>query len=66
MGIMRFDATTREMYLAGFFPGITHQNILDNMGFDMDVSRAKEVAPPTEYELKSLREKCDPQRLILG
>jgi len=35
------------------------------MGFEIDVSRAKEVAPPTAYELQILREKCDPQRLIL-
>ncbi len=66
MATMGFDETTKEMYLTGFFPGITPKNILDNMGFDMDVSRAKEVAPPTDFELKILREKCDPQRLILG
>ena len=52
--------------LTGFFPGITPQKILDNTGFEIDVSRAKEVEPPTESELKILREKCDPQRLILG
>jgi len=66
MSTMGFDETTKEMYLTGFFPGITPQQILGNMGFEIDVSRAKEVEPPTEYELKILREKCDPQRLILG
>jgi glutaconate CoA-transferase, subunit B len=65
LGVMRFDEQTKEMYLAGTYPGITAQKILDNMEFDMDVSRAQELAPPSEYELKLLREKCDPQKLIL-
>ena len=65
LGVMRFDDITKEMYLAGTYPGITTQKILDNMEFDIDVSRAKEVLPPSEDELKLLRDKCDPQRLIL-
>jgi glutaconate CoA-transferase subunit B len=66
MATMGFDSITREMYLTGYFPGFTPQQIQDNMGFEIDTSRAVEVAPPTEFELKILREKCDPHRLILG
>ena len=65
MAVMRFDDETKEMYLAGYYPGIKKEDILDNMEFEVDVSRAQEVAPPTAVELKILREKCDPQRLIL-
>ena len=65
MAVMRFDDETKEMYLAGYYPGINKEDILDNMEFEVDVSRAQEVAPPTAVELKILREKCDPQRLIL-
>ena len=65
MAVFRFDETTKEMYLAGYYPGMTPQQILENMEFTVDVSRALEVAPPTAHELKILREKCDPQRLIL-
>ncbi len=65
MATMGFDDVTKEMYLTGYFPGISPQKILDNMGFEIDVSRAKEVVPPTPGELKILRERCDPQRLIL-
>jgi glutaconate CoA-transferase subunit B len=32
----------------------------------VDVSRARELEPPTERELRILREEVDPQRLILG
>lgn len=65
MAMMRFDDSTKEMYLAGYYPGIATETILANMEFDVDVSRAQEVEPPTANELKILREKCDPQRLIL-
>jgi glutaconate CoA-transferase subunit B len=36
------------------------------MEFTVDVSRARELEPPSERELKILREQVDPQRLILG
>ena len=65
MGVMRFDDRTREMYLAGYYPGIEPKDILEKMEFGMDIDRAGEVEPPTDLELKTLREKCDPQRLIL-
>ena len=66
MAVMGFDADTKEMYLDGYFPGISAQEIQANMAFDVDLSRAKEVSPPSEEELRILREVCDPQRLILG
>jgi glutaconate CoA-transferase subunit B len=65
MAVFRFDEITKQMYLAGCYPGITTQQVLENMEFSLDVSRAAEVPPPTVEELKILREKCDPQRLIL-
>jgi glutaconate CoA-transferase subunit B len=66
MAVMRFDEETREMYLGGYFPGITPRQVLDNMEFEVDVSRAEEIEPPREEEVRILRERCDPQRLILG
>jgi glutaconate CoA-transferase subunit B len=65
MAVFRFDGITREMYLTGYYPGIATEKILENMDFPVDVSRAVEVVPPTAKELKILRDKCDPQRLIL-
>ena len=66
MAIMGFDADTRKMYLNGCFEGVTAKDVLDNMGFAVDTSRAKPISPPTDRELAVLRETCDPQRLILG
>jgi glutaconate CoA-transferase subunit B len=65
MAVMRFDDRTKEMYLSQYYPGITPQKILENMDFDVDISRAKEATPPTPQELKILREKVDPQKIIL-
>ncbi len=65
MGTMGFDDTTKEMYLSGYYPGITPAQILENMEFSVDISRARAVQPPTVEELRILREECDPQGLIL-
>ena len=66
MAIMRFDENTKEMYLAGYYPGTNPKNILDKMGFGIDISRAVEVIPPSPKEIKILKEVCDPNGLILG
>ncbi len=65
MGIMGFDDKSKEMFLRGYYPGISPGKILENMEFNVDISRAKKVDAPTLDELTLLREKCDPQGLIL-
>ncbi len=65
MAVMRFDDKTRKMYLAGCYPGISAEQVQDQMGFAVDLSRARPVAAPSEDELAVLRNYCDPQRLIL-
>lgn len=65
LGVMRFDGTTRAMYLAEYYPGVSIDRIVDNTGFTVDVSQAVESTPPTTEELRILREEVDPQKLIL-
>jgi glutaconate CoA-transferase subunit B len=65
LGVMKFDDTTRAMYLAEYYPGITIDRIIENTGFTIDVSRAIESVPPSEEELRILREEVDPQKLML-
>jgi glutaconate CoA-transferase subunit B len=65
LGVMGFDASTKRMILTGFYPGIHPESILENMGFWIDISGASEIHPPTRDELDTLRNRCDPQRLIL-
>ena len=66
LAVMRFDDVSGEMYLDQYYPGVTPDQVLDQMEFGVDVSRATETIPPHAEELRILREKCDPQRLILG
>jgi glutaconate CoA-transferase subunit B len=65
MAVMRLDPQSGEMYLDRYYPGVSPDQILAHMQFSMDTSRAKEAEPPSEKELKTLRNRCDPQRLIL-
>jgi len=64
--IMAFDEITKAMCLAEYYPGTSIPEIIEGIDFEIDVSRAKESLPPTEEELRILRDKVDPQRLILG
>ncbi|MGA7578128.1 MAG: CoA-transferase subunit beta [Desulfobaccales bacterium] len=66
LGVMKFDPDTHRMYLSEYYPSVTLEQIALNTGFEMDLSQATESAPPTEHELKVLREEVDPCRLILG
>ena len=45
LGIMRFDDHKR-MYLSEFFPGVSVDQIIENTGFELDVSRAVESPLP--------------------
>lgn len=65
LGVMKFDETTREMYLHEYYPGISVEQVMESTGFKVDVSRAVQAAPPSPDELRILREEVDPQKLIL-
>lgn len=66
LGILHFDKESKKMYLAACYPDITPEKIQQETGFTIDLDRATVCPPPTTLELKILRERCDPQRLILG
>ncbi|MFH0975509.1 MAG: CoA-transferase [Spirochaetota bacterium] len=65
LGIMKFHEDSKEMYLAEYYPGVSVKKISDNTGFKLDVSMAAEAIPPSHEELRILREKVDPEKLIL-
>jgi glutaconate CoA-transferase subunit B len=62
---MRFDGESKQMYLSHTYPGIRPQQVQQNMGIEIDLSKAVEEMPPTEEELSLLRERIDPQGLII-
>lgn len=62
---MRPDPETGILYATELFEGITGQMVKDATGWDIDVSRAKPVEPPTQEEIRILRMEVDPNRLYL-
>lgn len=66
MAIMGFDDTDHRMFLKAVYPGVPVADVVDHMGFGIDVSRVVSGSPPSEEELRILRTICDPQKLILG
>ncbi len=64
-GVMGFDNDSKKMYLSGFYHGVDIEDIKNNIDFDIDVSKAYQIDYPLKIELEALREKSDPERLIL-
>jgi glutaconate CoA-transferase subunit B len=62
--VFGFDEETREMTLESLYPGVTLQEVEENVGWDLRVaSDLQEVTPPAQAELSLLREELDPQGL---
>lgn len=56
-----FDETTGEMVLRTLHPGVTIDDVRANMGWDPKVADGVgETPPPTDEELRLLREELDP------
>lgn len=62
LGLLRFDAKTREMYLAALHPGATVEEVQERVGWELNVADTLTVTdPPTDEELRIMREELDPQ-----
>ncbi len=61
-----FDQETRRMTLLEVMPGKSAQDIMDNVGFELLISKdLKEMAEPTQENLTMLRDQCDPDGYFL-
>lgn len=65
MGVMRFRADSKEIYLASYHPGLKARSVAEATGFVLDIKEAVETIPPTEEELRILREEVDPEKIFL-
>lgn len=65
LGIMKFDSETKRMYVAEYYPGVTLEQIIENTGFDIDVSRAVKAKEPEPEILRILREEIDPKGVFI-
>lgn len=64
-GVLKFDEKTKRMYLAGYYETSSIEEILENTGFDIDVSKAELIAPPTPDVIKIIREDIDPGQAFI-
>lgn len=66
MAVFRFDKETGLMYLDTVHPGRTIEDVKNNVGFDLDVSRCSgETPPPTYEQLDLLYNEIDPEGIFL-
>jgi glutaconate CoA-transferase subunit B len=63
---MRPDPETGILYMTEIYPGVDPELVVKNTEWELDVSRASVMEPPTFEELMVLRMKVDPDRLYLG
>lgn len=62
--VFRFDKLTREMVLESLHPGVELAEVREEVGWELKVAPdLRETEPPTEEELRLLREELDPQGL---
>jgi glutaconate CoA-transferase subunit B len=55
------------MLLLGVLRGLTKDQVIRGMSFEpMVAERVESVEPPTQEELRVLREEIDPARMIIG
>jgi len=66
MGVLRFDQDTKEMYLDTLHPNVELEDVKNNTGWDLKVSpNLSATEPPTEEEIKIIREELDPYSIYL-
>jgi glutaconate CoA-transferase subunit B len=65
--IFGFHPETKQMTLVSIHPGITMDDVLENMEFAPVVPRnVPETEPPTSEQVRMIREAIDPQRMYMG
>ncbi|MGH7360507.1 MAG: CoA-transferase, partial [Candidatus Methylomirabilales bacterium] len=61
-----FDEKTKRMRLLGVLKGLGAEEVLEGMGFEVKAARPlEEMPPPTDEELRLLREEIDPSGIII-
>lgn len=67
MAVMDFEPDSKRMRVISINPGYDFYDVQNNCGFELlKASDIKETAPPTEEELRVLREEVDPYGIIIG
>jgi glutaconate CoA-transferase subunit B len=66
LGVYRFTENTNEMILGEIHPGISLEELREKLSWDMRISSSlKTTIPPSEEDLKIIREDLDPDKTYL-
>ncbi|MBU7046284.1 MAG: 3-oxoacid CoA-transferase, partial [Theionarchaea archaeon] len=66
LALMGFDDSTKRMKLLALNPGVTLEQVKENTGFELIMpDEVDKNEPPTEEELRILREEIDPTKLYI-
>jgi glutaconate CoA-transferase subunit B len=67
LGILGFHDESKEMMLLSVHPGVTVEEVVENTSFKLIIpDQVSTTQPPTEEELKILREEIDPSGIVIG
>ena len=67
MGIMDFEPQSKRMRVISINPGYSFKQLQENCGFELlQAQNMVQTKPPTEEELRILREEVDPYRYVIG
>ncbi|MBW2637016.1 MAG: 3-oxoacid CoA-transferase [Deltaproteobacteria bacterium] len=67
MAVMDFEPESKRMRVISVSPGYSFKDVQENCGFELlQASKIVDTKPPTEEELRILREEVDPYRYIIG
>ena len=65
MAVFRFKPATGRMFLSGNYPGISPEDVIKEVGFELETDACRPLPPPRPEELRLLRERIDPLGLII-
>lgn len=65
LGVMKFDQENKYMYLAGYYPFTSPEEIQKNTGFALDISQAVKLPAPSKDIVRILQKEIDPERIFL-
>ena len=67
MAVMDFEEDSKRMRVISLHPGFTMEDVQNNCGFELLVADHIEATePPTDEELRVLRDEVDPLRYVIG
>jgi glutaconate CoA-transferase subunit B len=67
LAILGYQHESKRMEVLSLHPGVTFQQVCDNTGFELSMNgTVQQTQPPSELELKILRDEVDPFRYIIG